>query len=204
MKPVWPLLFLMLSKLAGAEPLLDRSRSWIAGSFQFYTGSRGTSLSGANAFGAEFGIQRNNSWLALFSKVSGQFSTGTEEFNDGSTSNRSLGYTLFQTHLHVGLRIYPIPAKELGLRPYVGGAGLAGITYLSFSSSSLQALQPTYTGLSYGYEAHVGVDITFKAAENFKGTHFFIEAQFRSLTSNIADTSNFALGGYLLVFGLGW
>lgn len=197
--------FILTSAPAAGEELFSQTREHFGAGIVIPSGSAQHSFAGnTQAFGLQFGAELGGGPLALLGKIRVDYLTGSNPFNDGGAA-RTLAFTSYGVDFGLGLKLFPIPAASSGfpLRPYFGATGDAGIAALKFSSTTLTALESSYSSLSLGYTLSAGIEAG-PDRDSRRGFSFFGEIQLRNAHANLAGDSSFSLNCIRLIGGIGW
>jgi hypothetical protein len=169
-----------------------------------FSGDKYNSLAaGSPGYGIEVGQKLSNSTFSVFGKIRGIYTSGTESFLDGSTSEQ-LTYLLMTGEVYLGALYHLIPSSESGFRPYIGAAGGAGIIDLRFPASSVTTLAVSQTAMSLGYEFIAGLELNTKYKTGLGMWSIYGEFIMRTMRANLAGQSPFYFDGITLAGGIGW
>lgn len=198
------LLLLPRSSPANSDGWFSKSRVQLGITYSIFSGAAEHSLAGnSQAFGAQLSAERGADMLAFVGRVRADFGSGSLPFNDGGTS-RTLSFSHYAVDFGVGLKLFPIPSgRGFPVRPYISGLGEVGIASLKFNTSSLTALESSYSSIALGYTLSAGVQMG-PSKDKSGGWNFFTEIALRRATADLAGDSSFNLNCIKLVGGVGW
>jgi len=185
--------------------------------FESYSGATNKSLSeGQPGQGLEISIDDGGENFRYFATARLVYSSGTQNFLDGSTAVRS-NYELFEMSPEIGFNIYPVARKMSGLNIFLWGVGIVSYSQLQLSPLSTTAANGTTTavnsysvlrrkdqGYAYGFGAGVGVEVFFGNKNKSGKRMLYANVGFREQTANLAQVSDFQLNSLAFSMGIGF
>lgn len=173
--------------------------------FQDYAGAANKSFAlGSPGIGLELTADSGTSYLRYFFKSRFTLSEGKQNFLDAGTPFNS-NYKFVQFAPELGLSFFPVARKTKGLNVYLWGVG--GVSYNNLEIKSIPANSPIRSkdqSFGYGYGGGVGFELILGAGGN--GNYYLIygEAGFRADRADLANYSQFEVGGATYSIGFGF
>jgi len=156
----------------------------------FFAGTAEESLTGSRAYPIVFRSEAQRGQLRLSIATEFLFSSGSTSVTSTSTT-----YTLYGASFNPSYNYFVF--REGYFQPFVGVGGIVGWNYFKMTTPPTGV--DAYTqGYAYGYELSAGVDIRFSNADS---SALRLRAALVSLSSQIAELSPFALGGFRFLVG---
>jgi len=156
----------------------------------FFTGAATGSLTGSRGYSVNFGAEKNKGFLRPSLSAVIQYSTGT-----ASVSSSSSTYTLYEADFMAGFKIFALQAGSI--QPFLGADGIIGSGTLKLPVAVGETAANTL-GLSYGFAINMGVNISRSAS----GAAVRLQGQYCYLSSTLAGTTAFDLGGFRFTAGI--
>ncbi|MDG0817482.1 hypothetical protein [Bdellovibrio svalbardensis] len=172
---------------------------------EIYSGESYKSLAqGSPGFGIEFSRDAGGTYFRTYAKGRFGASSGKQKFLDGS-SQVNADYSYYFTQGELGLQVYPIARRDVGVNLFIGAGGVLGLNSLGLKpiSGSFSQLKAQQQAIAFGYIASIGLEMIFSGANSrhFMGT---LEAAYRQQQAALAGQDEFDLGGLSISVGMGW
>jgi hypothetical protein len=188
----------------------------IAFGYDIYSGATNKSFSeGQPGYGAEISIDDGGANFRYFLKSRFIYSSGTQNFLDGSTVVLS-NYALSHLAPEVGISFYPVARKSSGLNLYMWASGIVSyslleLTPISTTSGSTTTAVTSYSvlrrkdqGYGYGFGAGVGIEFYFGQKNRSSKTFIYADVGFREQQANLAQRTDFQINTMAFNLGLGF